>query len=115
MEENWDKDGDDSSYQQQNNSYPSDQFDASHRANFERSSNSRTNNSKFNREQRDRSSHNNNNNGRERESRAEQCAFFIETAQLGKLIGRGGSQIRELQDQTNTKINVSYVIKYICI
>ncbi|XP_058804198.1 probable ATP-dependent RNA helicase DDX43 isoform X2 [Phymastichus coffea] len=39
-------------------------------------------------------------------SREEKCTVFIETSKLGKLIGRGGSQIRELQDQSSARINI---------
>lgn len=33
--------------------------------------------------------------------------IFVQQKDLGKLIGRGGSQIRTLEEETNTKINVS--------
>lgn len=57
---------------------------------------------------------NQNHNDRRNQSRTkssnpaeEKCTIFIETSKLGKLIGRGGSKIRDLQDESNTNIVVS--------
>lgn len=33
--------------------------------------------------------------------------IFVQQRDLGKIIGRGGSQIKALEEETNTKINVS--------
>ncbi|XP_014215635.1 probable ATP-dependent RNA helicase DDX43 [Copidosoma floridanum] len=40
-------------------------------------------------------------------SNEEQTTFYVETSKLGRLIGRGGSQIKELQEESRTKINVN--------
>jgi polyribonucleotide nucleotidyltransferase len=40
----------------------------------------------------------------------EKCTFFIETSKLGKLIGRGGCQIKELQEKSGSQIIVSKIL-----
>lgn len=41
----------------------------------------------------------------------EKCTFFIDSSKVGKVIGRGGSKIRELQEQSGAKIIVSQFLK----
>lgn len=36
-----------------------------------------------------------------------ECLMFIDVKDYGRLIGAGGSQIRALEEETGTKINVS--------
>ncbi|KAJ8676693.1 hypothetical protein QAD02_012480 [Eretmocerus hayati] len=40
-------------------------------------------------------------------SRGEQFTFYVETCLIGKLIGKGGSKIRELQEQSGARININ--------
>lgn len=37
----------------------------------------------------------------------EKCTFFVESSKVGKIIGKRGSKIRELQDQSGAKLDVS--------
>lgn len=98
MEENWD---DDSTPMQQPSYQSCEQHQSRNQNSYRGKNNQRRNdnNRQRSRGRRDRDS--------SRDSK-EQCTFFVETAKLGKLIGRGGSQIRELQEQSGAKINVSY-------
>lgn len=41
------------------------------------------------------------------DEKSDKITIHIETDKVGKLIGKSGSNIRELQDKTNTKIRVS--------
>lgn len=93
----------DSSRNSYNSSYPADNFTNSNnkrgRGNFK---------SDFNRRgyDRDDSSRRDFKKG-STNSQEEKCTFYIETSKLGKIIGRGGSKIREIQDQSGANLQVS--------
>lgn len=42
------------------------------------------------------------------DSNEDKSTFYVETSKLGKLIGRGGCKIRELQDQSGARVEVRY-------
>lgn len=116
MDDDWDNNGaqQQTHQAQSSNNHRRGSYERRNENNFRQSSGDRHNNGRYNNRDRSRGSNRDDRSGRREqdstrnsnEEDGEKTTFFVETSKLGKLIGKGGSKIRELEGQTNAKIKV---------